>query len=527
MAHRSLIIFTNFDGGNGCGAREVAPDCWEINLHGDVIYGSWYYVKFRETANCPREACLIIKGIPQIESVISQADRPVYQINEDPWRPFPYDQVEVINANQSRYFEEPIVWFWEKEKPVPPDRQRKYLTSNVHIHFRVPAKGSIRIAATYPYQYERLLELINRLTYLKTSSKAFCQVDKIGKSEEGRAIPMITLTDPSVPSDSKQIFLITARHHPAMESSGSWVVEGIIDYLLSLIMNSIGILAKWVIVFIPMVNVDGVFHGNPHYNIKGIDLWMDYGERKSPEVKAVFAAMERLKADFFVDLHGWICHHEGKPPYDGAYLDIKNSEPWDSTHYQRMGSYFKKNIEGFGTRDFYESLFPNCSVGTIYWEMHTLGGTLEINPGGYTIPQVQKRGINNFLKILELMDKKWDGYPGPGVPNREILCQKDIALFAWGNNYRRIRESRVELWRKRKDIKITVEDKIHTKRIIVKSTVPIERQAALRIPLGESHTFPEVRVNGKDVIQGVITQENWIFVPLFIHFEPTIVEIKR
>ena len=276
-----------------------------------------------------------------------------------------------------------------------------------------------------------------------------------------------------------------------------------------------------------MVNVDGVFHGNPHYNIKGIDLWMDYGEKKSQEVKAVFATMKRLKPDFFMDLHGWICHHEGRPPYDGAYLDIKNSEPWDSSHYQKMGSYFKKNIEGFGTRDFYESLFPNCSVGAIYWEMHTLGGTLEINPGGYTISQVQKRGINNFLKILELMDKRWDGYPIPGVPNREIIEKDGVSIFAWGENYQDLRENRVYLWKNKDKVKLTVVRREGYQKVIVESEQPVGDRAALRFELKTLKERGDVRIkmNGKEIISEVVVINKWLFFPISINNKPLQIEI--
>ena len=66
-------------------------------------------------------------------------------------------------------------------------------------------------------------------------------------------------------SDSKIVWIL-ARQHPG-ETTSSYIVEGIINYLLSLFSNytktddKFGI-HNYTFKIVPMINVDGVIHGN-------------------------------------------------------------------------------------------------------------------------------------------------------------------------------------------------------------------------------------------------------------------------
>lgn len=355
----------------------------------------------------------------------------------------------------------------------------------------------------------------------------FCKTAALGESEESREIPIVTLTDPDVHEGKKQIVLLTARHHPAMESSVSWVIEGIINCLLSLTPEAQNILLKWIVVAIPMVNVDGVYHGNPHCNVKGIDLGMDYQEKRSRETRSLCSLAKMIKPDFFIDFHGWICHHEGVPPYDGAYFDVENTLSWDSYSYKRMINYCKKKIRGFGSRAIYPRVFPQCSLGAFYNDMHTLGCVLEIDPGGCSIAEIQRRAIENFQKILGLTNKVWPGYPQRGVPHREIIEQDGVSVLAWDKDYQQLRKNRVYLWKRREKVKLVVTRKEGFQKCIVESEEIIGYKASLRFKLeslGEKETV-KVKINGKLVTSGIIRVNNWIFVPVLISKKSCQVEI--
>ncbi len=522
-----LIFNRDFDCGNGDNPKECESDYWQVELHGDLIYGPWYYFEFKETAGLPRNLKLEIKGIPDIESITTQADRPVFKLNNNPWQIVPSDQARIMHTDRTRKFQEPLVWFWERNEKPPLNRYREFPVASLRLDLKMPAKSSLKIATTYPYTYERLLKFISFLNQVTFPMVRFCKTAILGKSEESREIPTVTLTDPDTPEGKKQIVLLTARHHPAMESSGSWAIEGIINYLLSLTPEAQNILSKWIIVTIPMVNVDGVYHGNPHYNVKGVDLWMDYQEKRSTEIRSLFSLAKMIKPDFFIDFHGWICHHEGVPPYDGAYFDVENTFPWDSISYERMINYCKKEIRGFGTRAIYPRVFPQSPLGAFYNDIHTLGCVLEVNPGECSIAEIQRRAIENFQKILGLMDKVWPGYPQRGVPHREIIEQDRVSVLAWDKDYQQLRKNRVYLWKRRERVKLVVTRKEGFQKCIVESEEIIGHRACLRFKLGslgEKETV-KVKINGKLVTSGIIRVNNWIFVPVLISKKPLQVEI--
>jgi len=525
--HVSLIFDSDFDCGNGDNPKECEPDYWQVELHGDLIYGAWYYFEFIETSGLPRNLRVEIKGIPDIESITTQADRPVLKINNNCWRIVSSDQIRIIHTNRTKEFQEPLVFFWEKGEKPPISRHREFPIASLQLNLKLPAKSSLKVAPTYPYTYQRLLKFIDSLNQLTPSVIRFCKTAILGKSEESREIPILTLTDPDIPESKKQVVLLTARHHPALESSGSWVIEGIIDYLLSLTPEAQNTLSKWLIVAIPMVNVDGVFHGNPHYNIKGVDLWMDYQKKRSREINSLHSLAKTIKPDFFIDFHGWVCHHEGSHPYDGAYFNVENSLPWDSSSYERMINYCKKEIRGFGSRAIYRRVFPQSPLGAFYNDMHTSGCVLEINPGGYSIAEIQGRGAENFRKIVGMMDEVWPGYPHRGVPHREIIRKNGVSLFAWAKDYQELRENRVYLWGKRDNIKITVVKKERSQKCILESGETLRYKAALRFELEtlEEKENVRVKINGKETTSEVIRVNKWLFIPTPINKKPLQIEI--
>ena len=99
-----------------------------------------------------------------------------------------------------------------------------------------------------------------------------------------------------------------ARQHPG-ETQGSFVIEGIVNYLLS---NFSYILhSDYVFYFIPMINMEGVLYGNYRTNFSGIDLnrkWRYSNKGQEPEVCAIKQFMQEVDQIFpialILDLHG-------------------------------------------------------------------------------------------------------------------------------------------------------------------------------------------------------------------------------
>ena len=76
---------------------------------------------------------------------------------------------------------------------------------------------------------------------------------------------------------SKKGIVITARVHPG-ETGASYMMKGVIDYLVGPSIGARILRDNFVIKIVPMLNPDGVINGNTRCSLAGVDLnrnWMD------------------------------------------------------------------------------------------------------------------------------------------------------------------------------------------------------------------------------------------------------------
>lgn len=76
----------------------------------------------------------------------------------------------------------------------------------------------------------------------------------------------------------KKGVLLTARVHPG-ETNGSWMMRGVLEFLTSEAPEARALRERFVFKIVPMINVDGVVHGNYRCSMAGCDLNRRY---KSP-----------------------------------------------------------------------------------------------------------------------------------------------------------------------------------------------------------------------------------------------------
>jgi hypothetical protein len=111
--------------------------------------------------------------------------------------------------------------------------------------------------------------------------------------------------------DKRKIVVITARVHAA-EVTGSFKVEGIINFLVSSKPMAKKLRDLYVFKIVPMLNPDGVLVGNHRSSLTGVDLnrrWDLPNETLHPQIfylKQLFKMLEIEKKEIFVfcDLHG-------------------------------------------------------------------------------------------------------------------------------------------------------------------------------------------------------------------------------
>jgi hypothetical protein len=81
---------------------------------------------------------------------------------------------------------------------------------------------------------------------------------------------MLTITSPGK-QKAKRGIIFTARVHPG-ETVGSWMIKGVIDFLLSEDGEAKSLREEFVFKILPMLNPDGVIQGNYRASMSGCDL---------------------------------------------------------------------------------------------------------------------------------------------------------------------------------------------------------------------------------------------------------------
>ncbi len=164
-------------------------------------------------------------------------------------------------------------------------------------------ENEVYFAHDFCYRPDRFFEFaFSRMLEAKT----------LCKSEKGRDVPYLDI------GDGNELILLTARHH-ACESTGSYVLEGVLDGLLS-----DQIFSRYRIICVPMVDIDGVTDGDQGKFRSPYDHNRDY--RKGEE--AIYSAVREIRriADksnvkFAFDFHSpWHIGNEN----DNLFIPIKN-----------------------------------------------------------------------------------------------------------------------------------------------------------------------------------------------------------
>jgi murein tripeptide amidase MpaA len=168
-----------------------------------------------------------------------------------------------------------------------------------------PAQSRFWIAHVAPYT---TLDLARLLDSIKGRHEVECQV--IGKSVQGRDIPMLTITSSNRSREEKKVVWLMFRQH-SWEAGSSWVGEGAIRFLLSSDPVATQIRDDMIFKILPMQDPDGVFRGGVRFNAYGYDLnrnWDTVDPVRMPEITAALSAILKWldqggRIDFFLSLH--------------------------------------------------------------------------------------------------------------------------------------------------------------------------------------------------------------------------------
>lgn len=178
------------------------------------------------------------------------------------------------------------------------------LGSSMRLRMK-PAQNRFWLAHIAPYTNRDLARLLDSI-----KGEPAIKYEVIGKSVQGRDLPMLTITDPSGTHKQRKVVWLMFRQH-SWETGSSWVGEGAVRFLLSSDPIANRIRQETVFKVLPIQDPDGVFRGGVRFNAYGYDLnrnWDSYDAVKMPEITAARSAIfdwvdHGGRIDFFLSLH--------------------------------------------------------------------------------------------------------------------------------------------------------------------------------------------------------------------------------
>lgn len=316
---------------------------------------------------------------------------------------------------------------WTQDSGLYNDREWHYFTNrkiinegdgvySFNLSDSIDTLDPITVASHIPYSLNDLADFESSI-----SNSEYVDISIIGKSVQNRDIKLYHITNPNSPYPVKKKFLVGSGVHAAHESTGMYVMEGIVTSILNS-QNALDI-GDWYI--IPCQNPDGVALGNSRYNANGVDLNREWNDPTQPETIAIDSSLnENSPFDGMFDLH-----NNGAEYYAFGWYDLENIE----------FSEFEEMLITLSDSDYtYYAGTGNLGTGRTAWYMNGYGSpsTLEFSP--YVthdgLPQTQNSirmdGISIFNSIVPAfrIDNAYNTIMFKYLPKNKAIIGETVSI---------------------------------------------------------------------------------------------------
>lgn len=177
--------------------------------------------------------------------------------------------------------------FSKEECSQPGQIRKKYDSDSVYVAYFTP----------YPESY-----LHSRIG--EWSKRSCVEVGSIGKSENGRVMPILTVTNREKDNKGKKTVYIHGRIHTS-ETPGSWHLDQMIETITGNSKYAQDLRDNIVFYILPFTNPDGVQEGRSRSNTNGINLEVNYDSPDSvtaQEVRNILSFLKKITAEKPLDL---------------------------------------------------------------------------------------------------------------------------------------------------------------------------------------------------------------------------------
>lgn len=230
-------------------------------------------------------------------------------------KPAVYSQADAVRGIGWRHKGEDVTYFKNRLTYKKNGKKGTRITRNYYsLTFTYTFYGpdSVFFAHSYPYTYSRLQEFLVKIESDSKISK-FAKRGLLCKTLAKNRCELLTITEPC---DDPEVYakrpavVVSARVHPG-ETNSSFVMEGLIAFLISDHEDAKLLRSSFVFKLVPMLNPDGVIQGNYRCSLAGTDLnrrYIDPNPHFFPTVHAlkemIGSVCSRRPVVLNIDLHG-------------------------------------------------------------------------------------------------------------------------------------------------------------------------------------------------------------------------------
>eukprot|EP00054_Salpingoeca_dolichothecata_P030847 m.254508 g.254508 ORF g.254508 m.254508 type:complete len:1047 (+) comp26731_c1_seq3:106-3246(+) len=334
----TLVFESRFESGNLLKAYRVGPAEYSLVLRKDLRtsrHTQWFFFSIRNT-RAGQTYKFNIVNLLKSDSLYNHGMQPVVYSQTDKekgWRREGHDVCYFMN--RTPITQQPNFNVNATSKSTKPDsdngrKSRRYFYT---LSFSWKAKhdnDEVFFAHCYPYTYSDLQDYLRaKCTDLRLTNRLRRRT--LCKTLAGNVCDLLTITsfgDSPLQMASRKGVFVTARVHPG-ETNASWMMKGLIDFLLSDDADAAILRENFVFKIVPMLNPDGVIVGNYRCNLAGVDLNRNYlnpSPNLHPTVYYTITTAKQFAKDrsvvVYCDLHGhsrqhgvfvYGCHNQADP----------------------------------------------------------------------------------------------------------------------------------------------------------------------------------------------------------------------
>ncbi|CAF1138870.1 unnamed protein product [Adineta ricciae] len=284
----TVLFESRFESGNLMKAVQVGEFEYELYLRYDLYTKrntQWFYFRLQNVQSNKRYRFTIVNFF-KTTSLYNNGMRPLmYSVHD----------AEHKKIGWRRWGEE-IVYY--RNNLTAPENSTVFMYSLTWTCKFPNDSDTYYFAHCYPYTYSDLQDYLNSIQNDRIKGE-YCKQKVLCRSLAGNFVYMLTITSPAastkIPEQQiKKGVVVTARVHPG-ETNASWMMKGLLDFLLSDSPDAKLLRDNFVFKIVPMLNPDGVIVGNYRCSLSGRDLNRNYKTILKDAYPSIWHTREMIK----------------------------------------------------------------------------------------------------------------------------------------------------------------------------------------------------------------------------------------